>query len=63
MATVTIDGKKYDTEKMNEDARSQLGNVTTCDRRLEELRNETAMIQTARNTYAQSLGKILDEKK
>jgi hypothetical protein len=63
MAKVTIDGKEYETDEMNEDARRQLGNVATCDRRLEELRNETAMIQTARNTYAQSLGKMLADEK
>jgi hypothetical protein len=63
MATVTIDGREYDTDKMSEDARRQLGNVATCDRRLEELRNESAMIQTARNTYAKSLGELLTDKK
>lgn len=63
MAKVTIDGKEYETDEMSEDARRQLGNVATCDRRLEDLRNETAMIQTARNTYAQSLGKMLAEGK
>jgi hypothetical protein len=63
MAKVTIDGKEHDTETMNEDARRQLGNVATCDRKLEELKNETAMIQTARNTYAKSLGEMLAEKK
>lgn len=63
MAKVTIDGKEYETDDMSEDARRQLGNVATCDRRLEELRNETAMIQTARNTYAQSLGKMLADEK
>lgn len=63
MAKVTIDGKEYETDDMNEDVRRQLGNVATCDRRLEELRNETAMIQTARNTYAQSLSKMLADEK
>lgn len=63
MAKVTIDGKEYETDDMNEDARRQLQNVATCDRKLEDLKNEAAMIQTARNTYAQSLGKMLADDK
>jgi cell division protein ZapA (FtsZ GTPase activity inhibitor) len=61
MAKVTIDGKEYETDNMSEDARRQLGNVATCDRKLEELRNETAMIQTARNAYARSLTDMLSK--
>ena len=59
MAKVTIDGTEYETDDMSEDARRQLTNVATCDRRLEELRNQTAITQTARNTYAQNLAKQL----
>ena len=59
MAKVTIDGKEYETDEMSEDARRQLTNVATCDRKLEELRNEVAMIQTARNSYARSLSELL----
>jgi len=63
MAKVTIDGTEYETDEMSEDACRQLGNVATCDRKLEELRNETAMIQTARNTYARSLAELLSKDK
>lgn len=59
MAKVTIDGTEYETDDMPDDAKRQLTNVATCDRKLEELRNETAMIQTARNTYARSLAEML----
>lgn len=62
MAKVTIDGTEYETDDMSEDARRQLGNVATADRKLEELKNETAMVQTARNAYAQNLAKLLAEK-
>ncbi|RMF17308.1 MAG: hypothetical protein D6757_01445 [Alphaproteobacteria bacterium] len=61
MAKVTIDGKEYDTEKMSEEARRQLTNVATCDRKLEELRNEVAIVQTARNTYARALSELLQK--
>lgn len=63
MAKVTIDGTEYETDDMSEDARRQLGNVATADRKLEELKNETAMIQTARNAYAQNLAKQLSAEK
>lgn len=63
MAKVTIDGKEYETDDMSDDARRQLTNVATCDRKLEELRNESAMIQTARNSYARSLAELLGEDK
>ncbi|MEM9784857.1 MAG: hypothetical protein AAF801_00035 [Pseudomonadota bacterium] len=59
MAKVTIDGKEYETDDMPEDTRRQLLNVAFCDRKLEELRNETAITQTARNSYAKSLSDLL----
>lgn len=61
MAKVTIDGKEYDTDALSEDARRQLQNVAYCDRKLEELRNETAVLQTARNTYARNLASFLND--
>lgn len=61
MAKVTIDGKEYETEDMAEETRRQLQNVAYCDRKLEDLRNEIVVLQTARNTYAQGLSKLLNE--
>lgn len=61
MATVTIDGKEYDTDALTDDQKRQLQNVATCDRKLEDLRNETAMVQTARNAYAKSLQDLLKD--
>lgn len=63
MAKVTIDGTEYETDTLSEESRRQLTNVATADRKLEELRNETAMVQTARNTYAQNLAKALADEK
>lgn len=59
MAKVTIDGTEYETDTMADDARRQLQNVAFCDRKLEELRNETAVTQTARNAYARLLAEEL----
>ena len=61
MAKVTIDGKEYETDDMSDEAKAQLQNVAGCDRKLETLRNEAAMIQTARNAYAQNLAKVLKD--
>lgn len=63
MAKVTIDGTEYETDDLPEETRRQLQNVAYCDRKLEDLRNETAILQTARNTYARSLNEMLSEKK
>ena len=61
MAKVTIDGTEHDTDTMGDEAKRQLQNVVGCDRKLEELRNEAAMIQTARNAYAANLAKALKD--
>lgn len=55
MAKITIDGKEYDTEKLSEDARNNLMNIQFCEKKLAELKRESAMVQTARNAYAQAL--------
>ena len=60
MAKVTIDGKEYETDDLGDDARRQLQNVAICDRKLEDLRNETAIVQTARNAYARMLSNSLN---
>jgi hypothetical protein len=61
MAKATIDGKEYDTDTMNDDAKRQLQNVVACDRKVENLRNEAAIVQTARNVYAENLSTALKE--
>lgn len=63
MAKVTIDGTEYETDDMADDAKRQLQNVVYCDRKLEELKNETAVIQTARSAYARSLSQMLSGEK
>ncbi|KAJ01637.1 hypothetical protein JQT66_19270 [Sulfitobacter mediterraneus] len=63
MAKVTIDGKEYDTDKLPEETRRQLQNVAYCDRKLEDMKNEMALFQTARNSYALSLNKMLEDEK
>lgn len=59
MAKITIDGKEYDTEALSEAARSNMLNTKYCDDKLAELKREIAIVQTARNAYAQALKNAL----
>lgn len=59
MAKISIDGKEYDSDNMSEDERARLDEVVHCERKLKELRRDIAVIQTARNAYAQSLQELL----
>ena len=62
MAKITIDGTEYETDNLSEDARGKLASVTYCDRKLNELRRELAIIQTARSAYARDLRQTLEAK-
>ena len=62
MAKVTIDGREFETDDLSDVAKQQLQNVAMSDRKLENLRNEMAMVQTARNAYAQNLANELPPK-
>lgn len=59
MAKITIDGTEYDTDDLSDEIKRQVQNVAYCDRKIEELKNEGAIIQTARNAYARSLSEML----
>ena len=55
MATLTIDGKEYDTEQLSDAAKAQITNVQLVDQKLAQLKQEVAIMQTARNAYVQAL--------
>lgn len=55
MATVTIEGKEYDIDSLSQEAKTQLGNIQAVDRKLSDLQQEAAILQTARNAYAAAL--------
>jgi hypothetical protein len=57
--TVKIDGKEYLIDSLSDDAKAQLGSLNLVDRRLTELQQEVAIMQTARNAYAQALAAAL----
>jgi hypothetical protein len=55
MATVTIDSKEYDTEQLSDAAKAQVTNVQLVDQKIAQLQQELAIMQTARNAYANAL--------
>lgn len=59
MAKVTIDGKQYDTDDLSDDAKNHIQNVQYCEQKMVDLQRELAVIQTARNAYAQALQRAL----
>ncbi len=57
--TVSIDGKEYPLDSLNEAAKNQLINIRAADQKIASVQQELAMLQTARNTYAKLLGENL----
>ena len=52
---VTISGKDYDFDSLNDTAQKMAANVAAADARLEQLRADLGMTQLARDVYAQTL--------
>lgn len=59
MAIIKIDDKDYDTDQLSKEALSQLTNVQLTDQEIQRLNIQLAILQTARNAYAQALGSAL----
>ncbi|MHA6686332.1 DUF6447 family protein [Mesorhizobium sp. A556] len=57
--SITIDGKTYDLNSLSEATKAQLVNVQTVDRKIAELQQDLAIMQTARAAYARELTKAL----
>jgi hypothetical protein len=52
---VTIDDKDYVIEDLSDDAKRQLSSMNVVDQKITSLQQEVAIMQTARNAYAQAL--------
>ena len=52
---VTISGKDYDFDSLNDTAQKMATSVAAADARLEQLRADIAMVQLARDVYAKTL--------
>ncbi|MGC1506298.1 MAG: DUF6447 family protein [Sulfitobacter sp.] len=55
MATLTIDGREYDTEQLSDAAKAQVTNMQIVEQKIVQLQQELAIAQTARNAYAQAV--------
>ena len=55
MAKVTIDGVDYDSETMTQDSRQKLEMLKMTEQRIRQMQAELAMMQTARQAYANAL--------
>ena len=55
MATITIDGKDYDTHTLPNEVKAQLMSLQFCDMELQRLQAEAAAYQTARMQYTNAL--------
>ncbi|MBU2954471.1 DUF6447 family protein [Marinobacter sp. F3R08] len=53
--TVTIDGKTYPVDALNENAKAQITNLRVTDRLIGELETELAITRTARQRYGEAL--------
>ena len=58
MAMLTFDGREYDTEQLSDAAKAQVTNIQLVDQKLSQLQQEQAIMQTARNAYAQGAGRF-----
>ena len=55
MANITIDGMDYDLDEMSDNAKAQLESLVAVDKKIGEMQQDMAILQTARNAYAVAL--------
>lgn len=60
---VTIDGKDYVFNDLSEKAKKDLISMRTVDQKINENKQQLAILQTARNAYARSLAEQLPVEK
>lgn len=61
MPAIKIDEKEYDLDTLSDDAKAQVASIQAVERRLSQLREETAILQTARAAYGNALKSLLQE--
>lgn len=59
MTTITVDNKTYELDLLNEEAKQQLSNLHSADQEIQRLQVQLAIVQTARNAYANALNMAL----
>ena len=61
--TWTIDDKEYNIADLSESAKSQIVNLQVVDQEIANLKQQLAIMQTARNAYGSALNTEITEKK
>jgi len=56
---ITIDEKEYLISDLSDQAKAELGSMNIVDQKIANLQQEVAIMQTARNAYAQALAAAL----
>lgn len=56
---ITINGKEYELESLNDVARNQIMNLRVADSRINQLEQDLALAKTARAAYASILSREL----
>ena len=59
MSNITIDGTEYPIAALSDDAKAQLVSMQTVDQKIAESQQQIAILQTARNAYANRLKELL----
>jgi len=62
MATITINGKDFDTDELSEDVMAHIASIRYTDAKLTDLNSEAAALQTARISYGNKLSELLELK-
>lgn len=61
MATLSLDNKLYDLDKISTQARSKIESARFCDRKIAELEAELAVMKTARAAYLSVLPSLVTD--
>lgn len=61
MSTITIDDVEYPIESLSEEAKGQLVSLQTVDQKIAQKQQDLAILQTARNAYANRLKTLLPD--
>lgn len=59
MDTISIDSIDYGVDALSDEAKAQLISIQTVDRRLADLQEQVAILQTARIAYSNALRSLL----
>ena len=63
MPKITVDGIEYNTEDLTDNGKAQLASLQFLEVQINQLKNEIAVFQTARNTYIKTLQSELEKNK